>query len=677
MTTPLDDAISRASRHAPFLRGLIRREEALLQCMHAQGFAAAFAEAGNRLDPERPFQSLREARGGVALTVALADLSGAFELEQTTEALSAFADRALNFAIVAAFAERDLAPGGLVALALGKQGSHELNFSSDLDLIFLHDPEQIATRGTDPTDTAVRIVRRVVALLSERTSDGYAFRVDLRLRPDPDSTPASLPVGAAESYYQSEALAWERSAFIRARPAAGDLPLGRAFLTAIRPFLWRRSLDYSALADIRDVTFRIRDHFEDRQTPGPGWDVKRGRGGIREIEFYAQAHQMIWGGRDERLRAPATLDALAALTEAGHVSQGDAMLLADSYRLFRRIEHRLQMVEDQQTHLVPKQKLAREAIAALDGAPDWKALESDLVHRSREVARLYDKLIAVGDDEGGPRGPRIPHAPDDVERWAAQARLADPALATSLIASWRRGRARSLRAPESRRAFEVVLPGLLTALGRGPGGREAMLRLDRMIGALPYGVQVWRLLKAHPELAETLARLLTATPWLADSLAARPQRLDVLLSPPPPLETIEDALAELHHAVRGLGEEAFLDRVRVWTHERQFHAAVSLLDGAASPLAVARLLSLLAEAAVVVLAEQVEAGFAARHGIVPESEFVALALGRFGGGELTFQSDLDLVFLFTGDWKASSDGIEPITASARWTRFATRLVAAQ
>ncbi|MFN3592664.1 MAG: glutamine-synthetase adenylyltransferase, partial [Thermaurantiacus sp.] len=404
--------------------------------------------------------------------------------------------------------------------------------------------------------------------------------------------------------------------------------------------------------------------------------MKRGRGGIREIEFYAQAHQMIWGGRDERLRAPATLDALAALTEAGHVSQGDAMLLADSYRLFRRIEHRLQMVEDQQTHLVPKQKLAREAIAALDGAPDWKALESDLVHRSREVARLYDKLIAVGDDEGGPRGPRIPHAPDDVERWAAQARLADPALATSLIASWRRGRARSLRAPESRRAFEVVLPGLLTALGRGPGGREAMLRLDRMIGALPYGVQVWRLLKAHPELAETLARLLTATPWLADSLAARPQRLDVLLSPPPPLETVEDALAELHHAVRGLGEEAFLDRVRVWTHERQFHAAVSLLDGAASPLAVARLLSLLAEAAVVVLAEQVEAGFAARHGIVPESEFVALALGRFGGGELTFQSDLDLVFLFTGDWKASSDGIEPITASARWNRFATRLVAA-
>ncbi len=672
----LEGAIARARAASPFLRGLLRREEALLAIMAAGGFAAAEAACLARLDAARPGPSLRAARAGIALTVALADLSGAWALEEVTAALTRFADRALDFAMAAAFAERGLEPGGLTAIALGKQGSLELNYSSDLDLIFLHDPERLAGAGDDPTEAAVRIVRRVVALLSERTSDGYAFRVDLRLRPDPDSTPPSLPVGAAEAYYQSEALAWERSAFIRARPAGGDLALGRAFLDAIRPFLWRRSLDYSAVAEIRDVTFRIRDHFEDRQTPGPGWDIKRGRGGIREVEFYAQAHQLIWGGRNPALRAPATLDALAALSAAGHVAPEDGRLLADAYRLYRRVEHRLQMIDDQQTHLVPRQKPAREAVALLDGRESWRALEAELLPRARAVGRLYDRLIAIGDDEGGPRGPRVPHAPEDVERWARGARLADPGLAARLVGTWRSGRARSLRAPESRRAFEVVLPRLLPAAGRGRAGREGLLRLDRMIQALPYGVQVWRLLKAHPALADTVARLLTATPWLADSLARRPQLLDVLLSPLPQLASVEEALTELADAVRGLGEEALLDRVRVWTRERQFQLALDLLERGVDPLDVGTRLAHLAEAAVVLLAGHVEAGFAARHGRVPGSELIVLALGRFGGSTLTFQSDLDLVFLFTGDWQAMSDGAEPTTASAWWNRLVPRIVAA-
>jgi glutamate-ammonia-ligase adenylyltransferase len=337
----LADALARAEAHAPFLRGLIRREPELVAEMQARGFDTALETALARLDPERPAPSVREARGGVALTVALADLSGAWPLERVTGALTRFADLALDFAIRAAFAERGVEAAGLTALALGKMGSFELNYSSDIDLIFLHDPDRLPCReGEDPTEAAVRIVRRVVALLSERTGDGYALRVDLRLRPDPDSTPSSLPLGAALHYYQSQALAWERSAFIRARASAGDVAMGERFLAEIAPFIWRRSLDYSALSEIREVSHRIRDHFAEGQKLGPGFDLKRGRGGIREVEFYAQVHQMIFGGRDDSLRSGATVEALAALAAAGRIPQADADMLAEAYRHYRTLEHR-------------------------------------------------------------------------------------------------------------------------------------------------------------------------------------------------------------------------------------------------------------------------------------------------------------------------------------------------
>ncbi|MGL6044592.1 MAG: glutamine-synthetase adenylyltransferase, partial [Sandaracinobacteroides sp.] len=434
----LREAQARAEANAPFLRGLIRREPELLEVMARDGFEAALQIAQARLDAERPAQSLRQARGGVALAVALADLSGDWPLEQVTGALTRFADTALDFAITAAFAERSLQPAGLVALALGKMGSFELNYSSDIDLIFLHDPDTLPRRADeDPTEAAVRLVRRVVGLLSERTADGYAFRVDLRLRPDPDSTPSSLPLGAAEQYYQSQALAWERSAFIRARSAAGDKALGTRFLTAIEPFIWRRSLDYSALAEIREVSHRIRDHFAESQKPGPGFDLKRGRGGIREIEFYAQVHQMIFGGRDPGLRSGATLDALKALADAGRIGAEDARLLADSYRHHRTLEHRIQMVEDQQTHSIPRLAPGRAQIAGLFGAASWRELEAGLLPRLKQVARLYDRLLETGE---GQRGPRLPRAGAEIEQWGLKAKLRDPLLLASLVDGWRSGR---------------------------------------------------------------------------------------------------------------------------------------------------------------------------------------------------------------------------------------------
>lgn len=670
----VSSARARAEAHAPFLAGLIRREPDLLARMDTEGYETALAAALSRLNPADPARSVRQSRAAVALTVAMADLSGAWGLEQVTGALTAFADMALDFAISAAFAERGHKPAGLAALALGKMGSNELNYSSDIDLIFLHDPETLPTRdGEDPTEAAVRLVRRVVALLAERTADGYALRVDLRLRPDPDSTPSSLPLAAAEQYYQSQALAWERSAYIRARAAAGDTALGRRFLAAIQPFIWRRSLDYSALAEIREVSHQIRDHFTETQRLGPGFDLKRGRGGIRECEFYAQVHQMIFGGRDPSLRLGSTLEALAALAQAGRISPDDAGLLAEAYRHFRTLEHRIQMVADQQTHAIPKLAADRARVAGLIGAPNWRTVETALAPRLKAVAKLYDRLLETGD---GQRGPRLPQGPQSIEAWAQKARIRDPQLLATLIEGWRSGRPRSLRAPEALRAFEQLIPLLVQQVGTGRTGREALLRLDQLVAALPSGVQFWRLLAAHPALLKVVGRLLTSTPLLADALARRPSLLDVLLEPASPLPHIQAASNELASVCRNLEGEQRLDRIRIWTSERRFALGVRLIDGTITPAEASRELSLMAEAAVGLLASALTAEFTASHGEIPGGRLIPLALGRLGGGQLTAQSDLDLVFLFTGSHETLSTGKPPRTASAWFNRLVPRLVAA-
>jgi glutamate-ammonia-ligase adenylyltransferase len=671
----IEAALERAGRHSPYLRGLIRREPALVELIRSAGPGPALDEAFRRLDAAHPAAALRSSKAAAALAIAIGDLSGLCPLEQVTAALTDHAGRALAFAMAAAFSERDAAPAGFVALALGKMGSGELNYSSDIDLIFLHDPDRLPLRpGEDPTEIAVRLVRRISTLLSERTVDGYCWRVDLRLRPDPSATPSSLPIMAAEQYYQSQALAWERSAFIRARPAAGDIAMGQDFLRAIEPFLWRRSLDYSALDDIREVSHRIRDHYAERQTFGPGYDLKRGRGGIREVEFHAQILQLIFGGREPALRPPATLDALRALAAAGRLPDGDAAFLAAAYRRFRTVEHRFQMIGDQQTHRVPTQKTEREAVALLDGRTGWKEVESELLPMVRGVARLYDRLLASSAEER--RGPRIPPDTDSLLLWARRQRIADPQLLATMAEGWRAGRPRSLRALEARLAFETVAPALVAEVGSGRHGREGLLRLDRMIAALPSGVQFWRLLAANRPLLDVVARLLTTTPYLSDALAARPDLIDVLLEPAAPLPDVAAARAELAMLTASLSGEPLLDRVRRWTAERRFQLGVALLDGRVEPLEAGRTFARMAEATVERLAAAVEADFAVRHGHVPDSRLVVLALGRFGGGELTAQSDLDLVLTFTGPFDTRSDGAQPLPASVWYNRLGQRLIAA-
>ncbi|AOH84574.1 glutamine-synthetase adenylyltransferase [Sphingomonas panacis] len=668
-TSNITDALGRARAHAPYLALSLQRETDLADSF-AQGVLPSLGAVAVA-DLALPIATrLRRERRRLALIVAVADLAGAYDLTGVTHALSDFADRALDAAIRAAIAERtpDAEPRGFAAIALGKQGSRELNYSSDIDPILIFDPATLPCRPReDVGEAAVRIARRVVDLLQTRDGDGYVLRVDLRLRPSPEATPIALPVDAAISYYESLALPWERAAFIRARAAAGDIALGERFLGAIQPFIWRRALDFGTIGEIRGISRRIRDHHAQGQAFGPGYDLKRGRGGIREIEFFAQIHQLIHGGRDPALRAPATRDALAALADAGWVDRSEAAALVEAYTMLRTIEHRVQMVEDRQTHFLPSGP-ALESLAHLHGLGNGAALLDLLRPHVARVGVTYDALDpAEGDTMSF-----------DAEHLATQltaAGFADPTAAARAIGQWRAGTYPALRSEAARSALEAVLPGLIDALGRAPDPGVAIVRLDAMLSHLSSAINFFRLLEARPALARLLALILSHAATLADSLARRPELIDGLIdaSALGPVGDVEALVAEMRG---GSDYQARLDHVRRIVGEKRFALGTQIVAGVSDPLEVGAGYARVAEAAIDVLASATIAEFVAAHGVVPGSELVILAFGRLGGGVLTHASDLDLVYLFTGDYRAESDGAKPLGAVLYYNRLAQRVTSA-
>ncbi|TPG13133.1 bifunctional [glutamine synthetase] adenylyltransferase/[glutamine synthetase]-adenylyl-L-tyrosine phosphorylase [Sphingomonas oligophenolica] len=664
----MSEALARAAANSPFLASLIARDPPL-----AARIAAGDMRRDARLDPDIPVaRRLRLERRAVALSVAIGDLAGVFDLTEVTHRLTDFADYALDSAIRAAIDERTpgAEPRGFAALALGKQGSRELNYSSDIDPILIFDPATLPRRAREePEEAAVRIGRRVVDLLQTRDGDGYVLRVDLRLRPSPEITPIVLPMGAAITYYESQALAWERAAFIRARAAAGDRALGQSFLDEIAPFVWRRGLDFGAIKDIRAMSHRIRDHHSAGQRLGPGYDLKRGRGGIREAEFFAQIHQLIHGGRDPVLRAPATRDALARLAEAGWIAPGDARTLIDSYTLLRTIEHRVQMIDDRQTHALPEGK-ALDRVARLHGLADDRALIDLLAPHVAQAGRIYDAL-----DDGAPEAFSL--ASEALAAELSVAGFADGETAAGRVERWRSGRYPALRSPAARDALEAVLPVIMPALATAPDPAAALLRLDAMLERLSSAVNIFRLLEARPGLATQLAAILSHAAPLADALGRRPALLDGLIDS----SAFDDVgtVAELVAAMRENGAVDYqgqLDQVRHIVGERRFALGAQIVVGAADPLAVSAGYARVAEAAIEVIAAATVADFAERHGHVPDSELVVVAYGRLGGAALTHASDLDLVYLFTGDFRAESDGAKPLGATLYYNRLAQRLTAA-
>ena len=671
---PRESAVRLATAHSPFLREALAARPDIGEAFLDRGgmTAAEFALAGaSDLPVDR---RLRQRRHALALAVALGDLAGELPLEDVTRLLSDFADRAIDEAVTAAIAERvpDAAPAGFAVIAMGKLGSRELNYSSDVDLLLLFDPQTLPRRARDDAgEAAVRIGRRLIELLQKRTEDGYVERVDLRLRPSPEVTPIALPVDAAISHYESSALPWERAAFIRARAAAGDIALGQRFLDSIHPFVWRRSLDFGVIEEVRQISARIRDHFAQGSEIGSGFDLKRGRGGIREVEFFVQIQQMIHGGRDASVRAPATLDAIEVLRAAARIDDSMATQLADAYRLLRTVEHRVQMVEDAQTHLLPASPAALDNVARLHGLESGAELIAELRPHVEQAGRIFDSLSP--DDRSS-----LSNDPDILKGELARLGFTDAEAAARHVANWRSGKARSLRSPAARQAFEAMLPTLLPAIAAGSTPDHALNRLSDIVERLSSGVNFFRLLEARPQLAELLAKVLAHAPALADQLGRRPELFEGLFdassfSMPPPAEDFAGLLAA---AMKGQPYDVALDRARRLVNERRFALGVQLIDRRRDPLAVTEGYARVAEGALVALGDAARDEFRKAHGEFPGSELVVLGLGRLGGHSLTHASDLDIIYLHNVEQGRGSNGPRPLGPNDYFNRLASRVTAA-
>lgn len=674
--TSLQDALQRARENAPYLGMAMQVLPELTELLAAENLDAALEYSRNSgIGAANVRQKLRQEKRALALTLAIGDLAGRLSLTDVITRLSDFADRALDEALADIYATRypDAPLEGFAIIGLGKHGSRELNYSSDIDPIFIYDPDKIPVRAREePSDAARRIGQQLVEALNSRDADGYVFRVDMRLRPSPEVSPVALPVEAAISYYESSALAWEQAAFIRSRPAAGDPKLGQYFLETINPFIWRRSLDYGAIRNIGSVSAQIRDHYAAGQIFGPGFDLKRGRGGIRESEFYAQMHQLIFGGRQPDLRAPATRDALAALSKSGRIDGDKARVLSESYELYRVIEHRLQMVNDQQTHSLPDVAADLDRVARLHGLATGQQLLDLLAPHVEAVGTIYDDLIEPEDST------RLPADEEKLASVLAEKNLSEPGAFLQAIKRWRSGKVTALRSTAAQESFETILPDLVETISTAPNPVQALARLDSLIEKLPTAINFFRILEARPGLLDLLGKILSHAPVLADALARRAELFDGLIDAtaldlPPSVENLTEQFARTES---GDDYQILLDRVRARVGEKRFALGVQLIEGRHDALEISAGYARVAEAAIQVLADATIAEFEVAHGKIAGGKLLILALGRLGGEALTHASDLDLIFLFAGDHGAESDGERSLGATKYFNRLTARIVTA-
>jgi len=696
--------------HSSYLADLAVRESATLLRVVERGPDATFALALDplgRADPAatRPQVAalLRQAKRQAALIAAVADLAGLWPLDRVTGALSELADSATDYACAHLLREAQArgeirlsgarhdprATGrgsGLVVLGMGKLGGRELNYSSDIDLMVLYDPVAAAYDADRAGAIYVRLARDLVRLLEERTEGGYVFRTDLRLRPDPAATPLAVSLPAAITYYESMGQNWERAAMIKARPVAADRALGESFLREIRPFVWRRHLDFAAVADIHSIKRQIHAHKGARgahaEVQVAGHDVKLGRGGIREIEFSTQILQLIWGGRDPALRDPTTLGALAALAAAGRIERRVAADLADAYVFLRNVEHRLQMVADRQTHRLPEDAEGLARIASFMGFDGVDAFSAALVGHMTRVERCYAGLFETAPDlgvggevEGSLVFTGVEDDPATIET-LRRLGYANPSAIAGMVRGWHHGRARATRSERARELLTELMPAILSAFAKQLQPDQALMRLDAAFQRMGAGVQALSLLHRNPALLDRLAFLLGAAPALADHVARSAAALDALLSG---TLSAADPAASLPALVKeGRFLDEALDATRRVVTERRFEIDAAALEGRMGVDAAGEARSALADAAIAALLPRVAAEFATRHGKVAGGAMGVVALGKLGGRDMLPASDLDLILVYDHPEEAaeSTGGAKSLPSSHYYARLANQLVTA-
>lgn len=649
-------ALAAAAPHAPYLRRLMERGvgtdfAAALACVKGLPAGTPLADA---------MSTLRAAKLVVHLSLAGEDMSGRQDVMDITRHLTEFAVASLEAAFRVALASRGLKGDGLFAIALGKMGAFELNYSSDIDIAAFYDRDRFDGGDRDPGEMAQRVVRDVVKIMDEVTAGGYVFRTDLRLRPDPSSTPLAVSTEMAELYYESVGQNWERMVWIKGRPSAGDRAAAEKFLSRMEPYVWRRNLDYWAIGDIQAIKRMINTKVGADEFDAVSPDVKLSPGGIREIEFFVQTQQLILGGREPALRDNTTLGAMEALRAMGVVSDRTAATLECAYKALRNVEHRIQMLQDEQTHTVPAAPAERESLAFLCGYGNLADFDRDLLHTRREVQVAYDALFAQegksAEDHG--LGNLVFTGVDDdpgTVKTLTELGFSDPSSAIDTIRNWHRGRVPATRTVRGRELLTSILPGMLKAMGATGEPDQAFLWFSRFFEGLSSGVQTLSMLLAREDLLSDLVATLALAPRLARILARRPDLLEALVANTIPKQPKPEDAASF---------DAALDSWRRYHREQSFLTGHRLLHGLIRSDEAAEVWTRLADDTICFMSAVAVAETTRRYGDVP-GRWGVFGMGKLGGEEMTAGSDLDIIVIYD----SSADG-----AQTWFTRFTQRLI---
>lgn len=704
---PLTRFLAAAFTLSPFLQELFRARPALLRFVDEPIISVIETEidlARRAWSAEGPSQSdsaimvkLRRSKQKIAFLTALADLGGLLPTEIITELLSRFAGAAvaatLDHLLLSAANDGKLTlinpenpseKSGVVVLGMGKLGAFELNYSSDIDIVVFFEPEAPIIPDPDASrELFPRLMRRLVRILQERTGDGYVFRTDLRLRPDPGSTALAIPVEAALLYYESRGQNWERAAYIKARPIAGDIAAGEAFLGEMVPFIFRKYLDYAAIADIHSIKRQIHAHKGFGNIAVNGHNVKLGRGGIREIEFFAQTQQLIAGGRMPQLRCRRTVDALDALHQAKWIDKPTTDELKAAYWFLRNVEHRIQMVRDEQTHILPDDDAELLRIARMSGFTTTEDFAAALVATLKKVEKRYARLFERELTLSGETGNLVFTGEDDdpgTLETLSRLGFERPSDIARIIRTWHYGRYRATESTKARQRLTELMPELLAAFGASRRADEAFLRFDRFLSGLPAGIQLFSLLKSNPNLLFLFVQIMSAAPRLAEIIAARAHIVDGMLDPALMTEipTREYLSRRLDAFMSGADiYEERLDRLRIFAAEQRFLIGIRLLTGAIGGFGAGRALTVLATLVIDEALKGVLAEIEQSHGRLEGQRVAVLAMGKLGSAELTAGSDVDVIVLYDCvDPMGTSDGVRGLDAPRYFARLTQRLVAA-
>ena len=626
------------------------------------------------LDWSRFADALRQYRHREYLRIGLHDLIGAYTVDATWSELSELAAGAVECAyrwarqqVTTSYGELNHAGGtraGFVVLGMGKLGGGELNFSSDIDLVYLYESDEGQSSGgpggaLPPRAYFTRVAELLTRALQEVTERGFAFRVDLRLRPDGINGPIVNSVSNALLYYESYGQTWERTALLKARPIAGTLELGERFLQEVRPFVFRRYLDYGTLEDMQRMKAQIEGHLARKSNE---WNVKLGRGGIREIEFIVQTMQLVHGGRDERVRCRPTLEALDRLARYRYLPEPDAASLAEAYRFLRNVEHKIQLVAQRQTHAVPRDEREQETLARRVGYRGEQARQQFWVDLSRNTGAVRGAFEKLFFQPAAERRAQV----DDTEQKILAA-LGDPEAALTFLASLgfhdpaqcyehllllRDGPAHAPSSPRRRQVLFEILPAMFAAMRQAPHPDLALQNMASFVSAVGARTSFLMLLRENPGTMRMLVQLFATSQYLANQFIRHPELLDSLVRADlVRIRKAKDELAaELASALDAAEDfEGKLDALRRFRNQEFLRIGINCVQDLLADEEVAEELTQLAEAclqaAVDLAVQQTLKRFELPR--LP-GRLVVLGLGKLGAAELNFNSDLDLIFVYDG-----------------------------